>query len=593
MNLSCAVQNIKTNLARSSLKDVLFLVFLSCISLFFLIINSGNPESFINNYSTCLTTFFLILSAFFLIWLFLLSGTSEPSVALKSARISLLPFLIILLLIPFKFFYAQIEGMQPLGCLSIILAGTFIFNVILKRDVHKPAVWFPFFISILLVMYAVYFSAISVLRHLNYQNASSFDVAIYSQIQWNNVHGHFFRTSFSGSNFVTHNSPFLILLSPLYAIYPHPETLLVLKTLYLTFAVVPFYLILKHYVNERSIFPLMIGYLFFPFIVGQNFNAPHETCFLPPLLLLSFYFYIKDRFGGFLLFLLLSLSVKEHMALIAIMYGLYSLYLKKEKRWVIVPILLGLAWGIFSMWVIYHFQKVYHVDPYPAWLIDNIKRRFLRPDHSLWANLIWGLQTSILGHWSNFRSVYLILSPVCVVLPFFSFIWILGLPELAINFLATIPLSYPTWHYDIVASVFLLVSCAGAIKKFPDKIQELLSWFLCICILSHFFLWWDYTNIQRNPRYVATMNAAIRSIPQEASVSMTKHLVAYVTDKKDYFLCEDKRKGQYIVMDKGENLEDCFKDIKQADGYVPIFQQDGIRVYRERILTGDKVDKTF
>ena len=74
------------------------------------------------------------------------------------------------------------------------------------------------------------------------------------------------------------------------------------------------------------------------------------------------------------------------------------LYLKKEKHWIIVPLLFRSGLGIiFSMWIIYHFQKIYHVDPYPAWLIDNIKRRFLRPDHPLWSNVAWGLQTSILG----------------------------------------------------------------------------------------------------------------------------------------------------------------------------------------------------
>ena len=580
MNSSTATQNIKKNLADASLKDFFFLIFISCIILFFLAVNS---ESYAISYSTGLAVSFLVLSIVFFTWVFLLSGTGPPTVALRSARISLLPFLILLLLIPYKFFYAQLEGLQPLGCLGIIFAGVIIFNAILKRDTHKqvsPALA----ISILAAVYAVYFGCISVLRHLNYQDASSFDVAISSQIQWNNIHGHFFHSSCSGSNFVTHNSPFLILLSPFYAIYPHPETLLILKTLFLAFSAIPFYLILKRYVDERSIFPLTLGYLFFPFIVGQNFNAPHEICFLPPFLLFSFYFYLKNRFKSFLVFLLLSLSVKEHLALVSIMYGVYSLYLKKEKHWVIVPLLLGVFWAIFSMWIICHFQKIYHVDPYPAWLIDNIKRRFLRPDHPVWSNVIWGLQTSNLGHWCNFRPVYLLLSPVGIVLPFFCSVWVLGIPELVINSLANLPLSYPTWHYYIVASIFLLVACAGAIKKIPSiKGQELLSWLVCICILSHFFLWWDYTNIKSDPRYVKTMNAAIQLVPQGSSVSLTKHLVAYVSDKKDYFLCEDKRKGEYIVLDKNENMGDCFNDSKQAEHYAQIFYKDGIRVYKFKV----------
>ncbi len=587
------LRNIKANLAKASWWDFFFLIFLSCIIVFFLVINANDT---VTDSWTGATVFFVPFILIFCFWLYFLSGFPDELVALRMARVSLLPVLTFLLLIPYSYFFAQQGGMKPWVCLGIVLMGAIIFNKILRRNSYTP-ITLILNISILLVVYTLFFSIISVLRHLNYQNASSFDVAIYSQLQWNNIHGHFFHTSFSGSNFVTHNSPFLILLSPFYALYPRPENLLILKTFFLALSAIPFYLIMKEYVNRRSIFPMVAAYLFFPFIVGQNFNAPHETCFLPPLLLFSYYYFIKGSFKKFLLFLLLSLSVKEHMALIAIMYGLYAMYLKKEKKWIIVPILLGFAWGAFSMWVIYYFQKIYHVDPYPAWLIDNIKRRFLRPDHSLVANIIWGLQTSIVGHWCNFLSVYLVLSPVCVILPFFSSIWILGLPEFGINLLATIPLSYPTWHYDIVASIFLLIACASAIRKISlspwlgqwsiprNKIQELLSWFLCVCILGHFFLWWDYTKITINPRYVATMNTAIAMLPQDASVSLTKHLAAYVTDKKDYFLCEDKRKGDYIVLDKNESMGICVTDNKRADQYIQIFNEDGIRVYKNKIGT--------
>jgi uncharacterized membrane protein len=443
-----------------------------------------------------------------------------------------------------------------------------------------------------LTAYALYFGVKAVLIHQHYQNGSSFDVAIYSQIQWNNIHGHFFQTSISGSNFVTHNSPFLLLLSPFYLIYPHPETLIVLKTLFLTLSAIPLYLILKEYLNKESFLPLIVGFLFFPFIVGQHFDAPHETCYLPPLLLFTFYFYIKKKFKYFLIFLLLCLSVKEHMAAIAVMFGLYSIYLKRDKHWIMTPFILGIAWGFFSMWVIYHFQKIYNFDPAPAWLIDNIKRRFLRTGNPIWQNLIWGLHTSNIGHWSNFRPIYLIVSPLAIIIPFFSSIWLLGIPELSINLLATIPLTYPTWHYTIVVSVFMYIASAVSIQKLssntflcrsgipPNKIQELLSWFLCICILSHFFLWFDNTQIKLNPNYVKTMGEALQTVPLNATVSLDKYLSGYVSDRKDYYLLEDKRKGEYIVLDKNENLGLSLKS-DQMSHYNKIFDQEGIKVYKK------------
>jgi len=499
------------------------------------------------------------------------------------------------LLLPFNYFYPLPGGIKPVGCLTVIFSGIFIFCVKLKkgiledgeRSLSKKGLF------ILVASYAVIFGSIAALRHLNYQNTSSFDVALYNQIQWNNIHGRFFQSSISGSNFVTHNSPFLILLSPFYAVYPHPITLIALKSLFLALSAIPFYLILGRIVHRGAVLPLMLGYLFYPFIVGQNFNAPHEVCFLPPFLLFSFYFFLTGRFKNFIIFLLFSLSIKEHIALIAVMYGIYACFLKREKKWIVTPILLGVLWGIFSIWIIYYFQKLYNVDPYPAWLIENIKDRFIRPETDVLSGIWWGLKTSNLRNSNSLCSIYSLFSPVGVILPFFSLVMFLGMPELMINLVASIPLIYPEWHYNIVVACFILIGCVMTIKRLSEKIfkwkeaikpyqtQVLLAWFLCFCVMSHFFFWWDYTVIRQKPRYVQTMNAAIRLIPDKASVSAPKRLVAYVSNRRDYFLMEDKRKGDYIVTDDSRGIKGHFSDKKQADRYITVFEKEGIFVYKK------------
>ncbi|GEM_PF-1455705 len=600
LHLIVALKNLKSNLSRSSLPDFLFLLFLAVTIGLFLLLGVENTANILTDSKACLALFFLILAAVFCYWLVLLSQ-NRPN-ALIFARISLTPFSILALLIPHHFFYTQLKGLQPLGCLGIVFLGTILFNRILNNTQKtvrpKALLWAAI---ILLMTYIFYFSAVSVLRHLNYQNINPFDVGLYSQIQWNNLHGRFFQSSMSGSNFATHNSPFLILLTPFYAAYPRPETLLIVKTLFLALSAIPFYLISKRAVHENALLPLALAYLFSPFIVGQNFNAPHEICFLPPFLLLSFYFFQKNDFRNFLIFLLISLSVKEHLALIAVMYGLYAIYLRREMRWAAAPILLGIAWGIFSIWLIDYFRTMYQVDRHPAWLIDNIKNRFFRPDMPAWQGFVSGIQTSNLGGWHGIFFVYLLLSPGALILPFFSPVVLLGLPELLINLLSSVTLIYPVWHYNIAATCFVMLACVEAIKRLasitffqkwglaPAQTQALLAWFLCLCVMSHFFLWWDYTEVKPNVRYVGTMNAALRLVPREASVTLSKHLAAYVSDRKDYFLHEDTRKGDYIVLDANEDLKNSFKDNGRAEGYaeeyVEIFQKDGIRVYRKKFYS--------
>ncbi len=577
------MQNYIKNIESTSLKDVLYLSFLSVLILFFLIINSETSNSFLLNPDNCLLTFFFIEIVIGGIWLQLLAKNRESN--RQTARISLIPVLILGFLIPYHFFFNQMSYGQQLICLISIGVAIRILYKILSKAPPKTVSSYKTLL-IISSIYAVFFSLINIAHYLNYQSVNTQDIGLYNQIQWNNLHGRFFESSTSGSNFVTHNSPFLIFLTPFYAIYPHPLNLLVLKTLFLAFSSFPFFMIARHYLNERPALLLTIGFMFFPFIVGQNFSAPHEITFLPPILLFCFYFFIKNKFKEFILFLLLCLSIKEHLALVSIMFGFYALLMKKQKRWIYIPIALGIVWALFSIWIMHHFQHIYNVDPAPAWLIEEIKRNFITSDQPTVQSIMEGFKNTNLGRWHNFYFIYLLLSPLFIIFPFFSIIWLIGLPELLINLLAAHPLTYPTWHYSIVISCFLLISCVDAIQLFSKKLQQrfdflppykaqmILSLLLLICILSHFFLWSDNLLINDNKLYTKTMNEALQIIPPDASVTLPKNLAGYVSNRRDYFLLGDQRQGEYWIVDNIE--DDGF-----SDQYKEIFNRNGIKVYKQ------------
>ena len=65
-------------------------------------------------------------------------------------------------------------------------------------------------------------------------------------------------------------------------------------------------------------------------------------------LLFSFLFFARQRFGLFLLSLLLSLSVREEVALSVWLFGFYALLLKRKWPWVVSPIALSLVWWYCS-----------------------------------------------------------------------------------------------------------------------------------------------------------------------------------------------------------------------------------------------------
>ncbi len=574
-----SVHPLKKNITHSSLKDIFIIGFLSFIVFFFIFVNSDDSQ--ISPLGS-LKIFLLIFLSVFGIWLILLAKDYPFLSSLMSARIILSPILILALTFPYSYFYKQLDASQQLISLLVILLGVVgMFSLLYDRQkVLSPHILLFFSITI----YCAFFSTVDVLHYLNYQSGNTPDIGLYNQIQWNNIHGHFLESSTSGSNFVTHNSPFLFFLTPLYALYPSPQTLLILKTCFIGFSAFPFFLVAKHFLNEKAALLFSISYLFFPFIVGQNFNAPHEMVFLPPFLLFCFYFFLKSKFREFILFLLISLSVKEHLAIISVMLGLYALVLRRQKEWILTPIILGIFWAFFSLWIMSHFQMIYNVDPAPAWLIVEIKRNFTHADTSILNNIILGLKETNLGQWNKFCLVYLLLSPLIVFLPFGSVIFLIGLPELLINLLASRPLIYPTWHYNIIISCFLIIACAATVSKLSlnllnkfklplHKIQTTLSWFLLVCTVSHFFLWSDYLSLKENKIYTKTLNEAALLIPKEASVSIPKYLAGYFSSRRDYFLLSDPRKGEYMILDTNEATQD--------DRYTEIFNRNSIRVYKQ------------
>ena len=572
--------------ACTPLTYLVFILFLGFLLAFYLLLSLRMPVlsvfSLINLFTAC---FIFLASAWIAVSWKLKKWGPE---ALKISAIVLSPLLLLGVIIPYFYLSASSVNLSPCAILGLILLCQFRYFLILQEnhstDPRKKVTLEWVLITLLALFYTFVLSHITISQYHNWGHFNPSDLALYNQILWNNLHGYFFENSTSGSNFVTHNSPFWLLLTPLYAILPAPETLLFLKTLFLALSIIPFYLIARDILNKQSALVLTCGFMLFPFLIAQNFSAPHEVCFLPPFLLFSFYFFTKNRFGWFLLFLLLCLSIKEHLSLLAIAYGFYAALKGKERKWVFLPILVGVAWGIFSLWVIGHYQQIYVTDPHPAWFIENLKMRFLD------AGLLEGLKTSNLGSLHQFLFTYQLISPLAILFPFFSSLFFLALPELTINLLSDRLIFFPIWHYNILVSCFLFLGTLEAIRKISafkifERIsvstvirEKLLSWLVFFCVLSHYFLWIDLTVVREKGKYKKAVEEAVALLPKKASVSASGQIAPFVSSRKEYFLISDRRTGEYILInDEDLNLADG----KIKSGYLKIFDKRGIKLFRK------------
>lgn len=398
-----------------------------------------------------------------------------------------------------------------------------------------------------------------------------YDFATYNQTFWNTVQGRIMENTAYGSNLACHSTLFYFLLMPLYYIAPYPHTLLIIKILLFALSAIPFYLIARNILKAEPPAYLIWMYLLFPYLVTLNFHGPHEMGYAPFFMLWTFYFFQTGRFRAFMAMLLLTLSIKEHLALFAVMLGIYAFIIKKERRWIIAPIAAGVAWGILSIVIIHYFQSVYHSHRNANWYAAAVTERLRRPD----GNLLQGIRSiiaasSMMNKFEMLRVFSLMLS-TGIILPFLSPISIVGLPELAINLLSLKPRMFiPLWHYNYVVSCFLILGAVEGIRRLADapwmraisiekhRSRSLISvLLLSIVILHDHALWVAVTNARWFPKdkvFVEAARTALSRIPPGASVTIAAKAAILISRSKDLYVIGASPLQEYVIVDLTEYI---------------------------------------
>jgi len=196
------------------------------------------------------------------------------------------------------------------------------------------------------------------------------DLVIFNESLSTTIHGAgFFYNHIEGvSHFGVHNSPILLLILPLYKVWPSADLLLVLQTLSVTLAAVPFFklsrLILK---DENAAFAFTLLYLFSPFVLGVLRFDFHAVSLALPFIFLSLYYLEKGEYVKAFLVSLVVLLVREDAGLFPISVGLYLLALnyKRNARWAFLFGAAGVFWiGLSVFVVIPHFSHFHFYNRY-------------------------------------------------------------------------------------------------------------------------------------------------------------------------------------------------------------------------------------
>ena len=214
----------------------------------------------------------------------------------------------------------------------------------------KPP-WLPWVLVMgLFFFYASYFSFFTLRNHWNLRTAA-FDMAIEDNVVFNAMRGELLKASPmfgpEGTHLGHHATFFAYVLVPFYALAPRAETLLIIQASLIGAAVIPLFLFARNRLGPYPAVLLAAMYVFYAPLHGANLYDFHY----PPLGI-GFVFwlaYLVDigKYRWAVLPLLLSLSVREDMALSVFVLGAYFLLSGVKPRAGLALSIVGIGYFLF------------------------------------------------------------------------------------------------------------------------------------------------------------------------------------------------------------------------------------------------------
>lgn len=395
------------------------------------------------------------------------------------------------------------------------------------------------------------------------------------------------------SYFGDHFSAAYFAILPFYALFPHPQTLLVLQTAFIAAGAYPIYLL------ARATFPgtgqplLWLGayFLFLP-VAHINLYDFHETALAILPLGLALYFLEVKRTGWFLLSLAAAALVKEEMALIGIGFGLYLLARGNWKLGLMVAAA-SLATFLTVLYAVIpafsggrgfaYFESRYgQLGASPLEILRNVVTR---------PRLLVGT----LAQERKAAFTAALLGPV-LALPVLSG-WgiVLLLPTLSYLLLSSYPPEYSfTSQYSAPLVPLVLGTAILGLSRVPGRFRGLVSAGVLLSSLAFSYAFGNLPFDRRfNPaeflpeaRYTAFAPALAR-IPPDASVAAENDLTPHLDQRRRIYGIEYEglAQAEYVALDMAATDHDpaAFKaqvEAVRAQGYEVIASQSGLALLR-------------
>ncbi|WP_048078767.1 DUF2079 domain-containing protein [Desulfurococcus mucosus] len=478
-----------------------------------------------------------------------------------------------------------------------------------------------YILALAISIYVIIFSALSILKYYGFR-AYGMDLGVYAQALWTTLYyGMFFYETpdlfwnSGGSFFGVHFAPLMFALLPIYALYPHPETLLVLQSFIIGLGALPLYWIAKDITNsaEKAVI-IALWYLTYAPLHGVNLYDFHLEAFLPTFFLFAYWFFYKKRWIKYLLFAFLITITIDYASLILLFFAIYWLiyyrsdmfslliYRKVKHRDILLMTLVTIVLSI-SMFII-AFKIIDLFGPEP--LITS----------PLWPHLGTRLSEIILGildprkviaalsydYWYKLAYLMALFSPVLFLNLKSPLPMIMTIPWFAISLLSVNPTFYSLgWQYPANVAPFIFLSVVFYARN--TDFQTLRK-YLVIGLFVSLLLTPINPLTQSTPAgaayqppvlndHTALLHNIIRLIPSNTTIVTQNNIFPHLVDKGlVYMWVPPGVLPEFVLLDitfpeiyhkyGGKTVVDIVNELLYKADYDVVAMADGIVLYKLR-----------
>src|SRR5262249_14183603 len=382
---------------------------------------------------------------------------------------------------------------------------------------------------------------------------------------WSTAHGHPLEITHGSTGeqvlrLAGHADPFLVLLTPVWMIWPSPLALALAQIVVVALGALPvFWLARRHTGSEQLAGLLALSYLAYPWVTTSAYAAIHPVTFAITFLLFCVWYLDTERYVPFVVFALLAMSTGELMGLPIAALGCWFAIAHRRRRAGALVALLGIAWTVLAIYVIVpasagHGSMFYGFYDQVGGSPQGVLRTLLTPPTTV-RGALFEPHDIVFLVWLGLPLLFLfLLSPGLAAV---------ALPQLLANCLSDFQLmSDPRYHSVSAIVPFLFAATVLGVARVSESRRTLAAASILVCSATIALAIGPWVRLvgatplggrpSVAPNRVAALDRAVATIPDGAPVTSTNAAAAHLSARRYIYVVPVTRRAEWAVVDRGD-----------------------------------------